>query len=95
MPSAAERLYEQVLVLRFQAGDDQALAELVRRYHDRLAYYVRRLLADPQAAEEVLQNVWLAVVRGLKHLEHPAALAAWLYRIARHAVLVRRRGQLA
>lgn len=95
MSSAAERLYEQVLVLRFQAGDDQALAELVDRYHDRLAYYVRRLLPDPHGAEDVLQNVWLAVVRGLKHLKHPAALPAWLYRIARHAVLVRGRGRLA
>lgn len=93
MSSAAEQLYEQVLVLRYQAGDDRALVELVERYDGRLRYYVRRLLDDAEATDDVLQSVWLAVVRGLKRLARPAALSVWLYRIARNEVFARRRGR--
>jgi RNA polymerase sigma-70 factor (ECF subfamily) len=87
MPEAAERLYEQVLVLRCQAGDDAAFAELVQRYHERLRYYIRRLLGETSSAEDVLQDVWLRVYRKLPALRRPGALSVWLYRIARNAAL--------
>jgi len=83
MTDAAERLREQLLVLRCQAGDDVAFAELVESYHPRLRYYLRRLLPRPDRVDDVLQEVWLAVFRGLPRLADPAALTAWLYRIAR------------
>ena len=55
MSDAAQRLYEQFLVVRFQAGDDQAFAEIVQRYNDRLGYYVRRLLGE--AARQDAQSI--------------------------------------
>ncbi len=85
---AADRLYEQVLVLRCQTGDADAFTELVGRYNDRLRYYVRRLLGATDPADDVLQNVWLTVYRKLPGLRHPGALSVWLYRIARNAALV-------
>lgn len=93
MTDAAERLYEQLLVLRCQAGDEAAFEELVARYHPRLRYYLRRLLPHPDQADDVLQEVWLAVFRALPRLADPAALAAWLYRIARDKAAVQWRGQ--
>ncbi len=92
MTDAADRLYEQVLVLRCQAGDDDAFTEIVRRYHDRLGYYVRRLLGEAGRADDVLQDVWLAVFRKLPRLRSPGALSVWLYRIARNAALAELRG---
>jgi RNA polymerase sigma-70 factor, ECF subfamily len=83
MTDAAERLHEQLLVLRCQAGDEAAFAELVARYHPRLRYYLRRMLPRADQADDGLQEVWLAVYRALPRLAEPAALAAWLYRIAR------------
>jgi RNA polymerase sigma-70 factor, ECF subfamily len=83
MTDAADRLHEQLLVLRCQAGDEDAFEELVARYHPRLQYYLRRILPRPDHADDVLQEVWLAVYRALPRLADPAALAAWLYRIAR------------
>lgn len=88
MTDAAERLREQLLVLRCQTGDEDAFEELVARYHPRLRYYLRRILPRPDHADDVLQEVWLAVVRALPRLADPAALAAWLYRIARDKVSV-------
>src|SRR5262245_17265757 len=94
MSDPAERLYQRVLVLRCQAGDEAAFAALVGEYGPRLRYYLRRLLGGRGAeAEDVLQDVWLDVYRAVPRLADPTAFPAWLYRIARDraARLFRRR----
>ncbi len=83
MNDSADRIYERVLVVRCQAGDDAALAELVERYQPRLRYYLRKMLAGSSAAEDAAQDVWYDVVRAMPRLANPGAFRAWLYRIAR------------
>jgi RNA polymerase sigma-70 factor (ECF subfamily) len=83
MTDQADLLYERLLVVRAQAGDDAAVAELVERYSPRLRYFLRKLLTSADAAEDALQDVWLDVLRHLPRLSDPQALRAWLYRIAR------------
>ena len=78
-----DRLYEHVLVLRCQAGDEAAFAELVERYQPRLRYYLRKMLRDLQDAEDTLQEVWFDVFRSMSRLVDTDAFCAWLYRIAR------------
>src|SRR5438874_3394161 len=90
-----DRLYERLLVLRCQTGDESAFAELVGRYQPRLRRFLGRMLAgDEHAAEDALQDVWLDVFRGVGKLRDLGAFAGWLWRVARdraHRVL-RRRG---
>lgn len=94
MIDQSERIYESLLVVRAQAGDDAAFAELVQRFSPRLRYLLRKLLASTDAAEDALQDVWLDVVRHLPRLADPHALVAWLYRIARDRAYGRlRRGK--
>jgi RNA polymerase sigma-70 factor (ECF subfamily) len=83
MTDSADRLYERVLVLRCQARDEAAFAELVERYQPRLRYYLRKMIRDVQAVEDTLQDVWLAVFQGVAGLADLGAFRAWLYRIAR------------
>src|SRR5262245_39607322 len=83
MTDQAELIYERLLVVRAQAGDDAAFAELIERYSPRLRYFLRKLLNSADTAEDTLQDVWLDVVRSLPRLADPQALVAWLYRIAR------------
>src|SRR5215831_19143693 len=87
MTDLADRLYEQVLVLRCQAGSQEAFTEIVERYQPRLEYFVRKILAGKPGAEDILQDVWLDVLRGISRLSQPCALAAWLFRIARDRTL--------
>jgi RNA polymerase sigma-70 factor, ECF subfamily len=87
MTEAADRLYETVLVLRCQAGDEAAFAELVERYQPRLRYYLRKMLREVHSAEDALQDVWLAVFRAVSRLADVGAFRAWLYRIARDRAL--------
>jgi len=83
MTNPAERLYERVLVVRCQAGDEVAFEELVEGYSPRLRYYLRKMLTKGDRAEDALQDVWLQVFRGLPRLADPGAFSAWVYRIAR------------
>jgi RNA polymerase sigma-70 factor (ECF subfamily) len=82
--NSADRLYEGVLLLRCRAGDEAAFEELVGGYSPRLRYYLREMLRDVDRTEDVLQDVWLQVLRGLPKLADPGAFPAWLYRIARN-----------
>jgi RNA polymerase sigma-70 factor (ECF subfamily) len=83
MTDEADRIYERVLVLQCQTGDDSAFAELIARYVPRMRYYLRKLVGDGSEVDDLLQEVWLDVFRALPRLADPGAFPAWLYRLAR------------
>ena len=83
------------LVERLQRGDATALERLIERHGSRvyrLAYQITRNEAD---AEEVVQDVFLAVFRKIHTFEGRAALGSWLYRVATNAALIKRRSRRA
>jgi RNA polymerase sigma-70 factor, ECF subfamily len=82
MSDHAERLYERLLVLRCQTGDDDAYRELVTRFGPRLRYFLRKLSPRPDRADDLAQEVWIEVLRQLPRLKDAGAFTAWLYRIA-------------
>ncbi|MDR3617883.1 MAG: sigma-70 family RNA polymerase sigma factor [Paludisphaera borealis] len=77
-------LERELLVLRCQRGERSAFDELIRSWEQRLFFYVRRLVANEEDAWQVLQDVWLQVVRGVHALRDPQRLPVWLYAVARN-----------
>ena len=61
--------------------------EVWESFAHHLRAYVRRRLDDPDAAEDVLQEIFLRVHTHLADLRRPERLLPWLYRIARSAVV--------
>src|SRR5262245_38541023 len=94
MSDSIDRIYERVLVLRCQTGDWAGIEDIVRRYHTRLRRFVRRMLDDEHATEDLLQEIWFDVFRGIGKVRDLGAFQAWLFRIARDRVyrLLRRKG---
>lgn len=92
----SEQVRERLWILRYQAGDKDALESLVQRYQSPLRYYLRRLMGNEHEAEDILQDVWMTVIRELKHLRDPRTFSIWLYRIARNRTfrILRRQGRL-
>ncbi len=84
---------DSILVLRCQLGDRMAWESLVHRWHPRLWRFIFGMLGDRPVAEDVLQNVWLRVVRSLVRLREPERLEAWMYQIARNVIADRFREQ--
>lgn len=81
------------LVERLRAGDEDALAALMERFSGamyRLAFGITRNHAD---AEEVVQDVFLTVLRTARGFEGRSGLASWIYRITTNTALNKRRGK--
>jgi RNA polymerase sigma-70 factor (ECF subfamily) len=87
MTDIAEWVYRSILVVRCQAGDRTAFEELVELYQPRLRYFLAKMLGDTHAADDLLQEVWFDVYRGVAKLADPGAFPAWLYQVARHRAL--------
>ena len=66
---------------RCQAGDQAAFRELVERYRDVVFGLITRTTRDPARSEELAQEAFLRVYRGLPHFRGEARLATWIYRI--------------
>ncbi|MGG5822559.1 RNA polymerase sigma factor [Falsiroseomonas sp. HW251] len=74
---------DAALVARLRAGEEAAFAELVRAQHGRLLRLVRGFCRGSRAtAEEVVQEVWVAVLTGLDRYTGEAPLGAWMAGIA-------------
>ena len=81
MQRPPEEIQDELLVLRCQGGDAEAFRLLVSRWHPRLRRLAARLTANREAGPDVVQDVWLAVARGLRSLDDPARFRVWVYRI--------------
>jgi len=83
MQRSPDDIQDELLVLRCQSGDGEALKALVFRWHPRLRRLAGRL-TDGDAASDVVQDSWLAIVRGLRRLDDPTRFRVWAYRIVRN-----------
>lgn len=66
---------------RLRAGDEQAFVTLVRRHHDAMLRLASSLVPSSAVAEEVVQDTWVAVIRGIGGFEGRSSLRTWLFRI--------------
>jgi RNA polymerase sigma-70 factor, ECF subfamily len=72
---------DQALLERLRAGDEDAFRELVARHDGALRRVARTFVRTPSAAEEVVQETWLGVIRGLDTFEGRSSLRTWIFRI--------------
>lgn len=69
------------LVDALRAGDEAAFRALVERYHARLLRLAQSFVPSRAVAEEVVQDTWLGVVRGIDRYEGRAPVRSWLFGI--------------
>ena len=65
-----------------RAGDEEAFVALVGRHNHALLYVARSFVPSDAIAEEVVQDTWMAVVRGLSKFEGRSSIKTWLVSIA-------------
>jgi RNA polymerase sigma-70 factor (ECF subfamily) len=90
MPDQAS---ESLILERVAAGDEAALDLLMSRYAARAYRLARGITRSDADAEEVVQDVFLSIVRKSATFEGRAALGSWIHRITTNAALNRRRGK--
>lgn len=77
---------EHVLIERCRQGDDAAFRELVDQYKGLIFALIARSVPNRARVEEVAQDVFLKVHRGLPYFRGESKLSTWIYRIAINAI---------
>jgi RNA polymerase sigma-70 factor (ECF subfamily) len=88
MDAETRALYEWI-ALRCQAGESAAFEDLIAVMERPLLYYAASLTGNVDSGLDVLQEVWIKVLRGIGKLKDPGSLRSWLYTIT-HGIAVDR-----
>jgi RNA polymerase sigma-70 factor, ECF subfamily len=72
---------ERELLERCRRGDESAFQELVSRYKDLVYAVISRTIRDRSNADDLAQEVFLRVYRGLPYFRGEARVSTWIYRI--------------
>jgi len=82
-----EPVPERQLVERCRSGDERAFQELVDHFKDLVFALIARTVQDRSRAEDLAQEVFLRVHRGLPYFRGEARLSTWIYRIVANVCL--------
>src|SRR5207248_6792567 len=74
-------VHERELVERCRRGDEGAFQELVDRYKDLVFALIGRTVQDRARTDDLAQDVFLRIHRGLPYFRGEAKLSTWIYRI--------------
>jgi len=82
---------DEQLMAAYQAGTRDAFDELFARYRDPIRKFFGRRLASPQLAEELVQDTFMAVLRGAERYEPRASFRSYLFGVAFNVLSAARR----
>lgn len=77
----ADRLFDELLVVRVQSGDAEAANRLYRRWNTRLIRAARRYCGNNDASQDLAQESWLAIWKGLRGLRDPARFRSYAFAV--------------
>jgi RNA polymerase sigma-70 factor (ECF subfamily) len=80
---------DQDLLARVRDGDAAAFESLVERYHRPMLTVARAYVRGAAVAEEVVQDAWVGVLRGLDRFEERSSLKTWILRIVANTAMTR------
>jgi len=72
---------EGELIARLRAGDEQAFVQLIARHHAAMMRLASSFVSSSAVAEEVVQDTWMGVLRGLDGFAGRSSFRTWLLRI--------------
>src|SRR5688572_3650187 len=88
-----DSVHEHELVERCRQGDESAFQELVNRHKDLVFALIARTTPDRSRAEDLAQDVFLRVHRGLPYFRGEARLSTWIYRIVANVCVQEQHGR--
>ena len=80
-PTVTPSREEADLLAAVRAGDEDALGELLSRHGPAMLRVARMHVRDQAIAEEVVQETWLALLRGIDGFEGRSSLRTWIFRV--------------
>ena len=80
--SSTEQIFDQLLILNYQSGDQKSLSLLVKRWQPKLMGRVYNLTKSSEAANDIVQDAWASIIKNLHKLKDPAKFSSWAFTIA-------------
>jgi RNA polymerase sigma-70 factor, ECF subfamily len=77
----APGLAEAQLIRALRAGDESAFLDLARMYHAGMLRVAQIYVSSRAVAEEVIQDTWIGVLKGIDRFEGRSSLKTWIFRI--------------
>jgi RNA polymerase sigma-70 factor, ECF subfamily len=77
------------LLTELRAGDEKAFGRLIEAHHAAMVRLARTYVPTTAVAEEVVQDTWLAVLRGVDRFEGRSSLKTWIFRILMNQAMTR------
>ena len=84
---------EEELIERCRSGDDTAFGDLVDRYKNLVYGLIYRMIADRSAVDDLAQDVFLKVHRGIPYFRGEARLSTWIFRIVQNVCTQHKSGR--
>src|SRR5918992_4994684 len=84
---------EQKLIERCRAGEDTAFSELVDAYKDLVYGLIHRMIPDRSLVDDLAQDVFLKIHRGMPYFRGEARLSTWIFRIVQNVCAQGRSGR--
>jgi RNA polymerase sigma factor (sigma-70 family) len=83
-PTMATHLDDKELLIQFSqpATKEKAFTGIIKKYQEKLYWHIRRMVVEHEDANDVLQNMFIKVWKGLDNFREDSQLYTWLYRIA-------------
>jgi len=78
---------ELLIQFRDPVTKERAYTAIIKKYQEKLYWHIRRMVVDHDDANDVLQNVFIRVWKGLENFREDSQLYTWLYRIATNECL--------
>jgi RNA polymerase sigma-70 factor (ECF subfamily) len=72
---------DSAVVERLRRGDESAFRDLVLRYHPAMVRFAETFVPSRAIAEEVAQEAWVGVIKGIDRFEGRSSLSTWIFRI--------------
>jgi RNA polymerase sigma-70 factor, ECF subfamily len=80
---------DATLCAALRRGDERAFEQLLDRYHTPLRRFAMTYVRNAAVADEVVQETWLAVVRGIERFEGRSSLKTWIFQILVNTAVTR------
>ncbi len=88
-PYMTIQIDDKELLLQFAdpSTKERAYTSIIKKYQEKLYWHIRRMVVEHEDANDVLQNMFIKVWRGLENFREDSQLYTWLYRIATNECL--------
>lgn len=82
--NSKDKILDELLIMNIKDGDSKSLSLFVKRWHSKLIWYSFQTIQDREEAQDIVQDSWASIIKGLQNLNDVRSYKSWMYRVIRN-----------